>query len=162
MHSFLSELWFTSPGPSRGVQKHAQIQTVDFSTAFCSHGSWSFTPNLCPVQKIKTKFLVSPYFSLRNYCLILPPFLFTFRVALTVRNAIQPHEAGCLECCIAYGMLISCPNQLRTGSSAVFYWPRTQCKMADSNGYRERKSWKSCKVNLKVFLFPEAEWHSQQ
>ena len=32
-------------------KKHAQIQTVDFSTALCSHGSWSDTPNLCPVQK---------------------------------------------------------------------------------------------------------------
>ena len=50
-------------------KKHAQIRTVDFSTAFCGHGSWSFTPNLRPVQKIKTKFLVSPYFTVRNYCL---------------------------------------------------------------------------------------------
>ena len=56
-------------------KKPAQIQTVDFSTASCSHGSWSFTSNLCPVLKIKTKFWVSPNFSVRSYCLIRPLFL---------------------------------------------------------------------------------------
>ena len=65
-------------------KKHAEIRTVDFSTAFCCHGSCSFTPNLSPVQKTKTKCLLSPYFSVRRYSLIRPPFLFTFRVALAV------------------------------------------------------------------------------
>ena len=79
---------------------------------------------------------------MRNYRLIRP--LFTFRVALAVWNAIQPNEAGCFyphqaECCIAYGMLISCLCQLQTGSSTVSYRPRTQCKMADSNGYSGRQ-----------------------
>ena len=123
-------------------KNHAQIQTVDLSTASCSHGSWSFTPNLCPVQKIKTKFLVCPYFSVRSYCLIRPPFLFTFRVALAVWNAIHSDEAVFplqVECCITYRMLLLCPYQLRTGSSTVFYWPRAQ--MADSNGYSGRNKY---------------------
>ena len=137
--------------------KHAQIQTIDLSTAFCSRGCWSLTPNLCPVQKKKktrhTTFLVCPYFSMRCYCLIRPPFLFTFRVALPIWNALQPDEAVFLlqvEGCITYRMLILRPYQLRTGSSSVFYRPRTQ--MADCNGYSGRKKntpWKSCKIHLK-------------
>ena len=54
--------------------------------------------------------------------------------SLIKRGLFFPHQ---VECCIAYGMLISSPYQLRTGNSAVFYWPRTQ--MADSNGYRRRR-----------------------
>ena len=50
-----------------------------------------------------------PYFGVRSYCLIRPPFLFTFRVVLAVWNAIQPDEAGFpfqVECRITYRMII--------------------------------------------------------
>ena len=131
-------------------KKPAQIQTVDFSTAFCSHGSWSFTPNLCRVLKIKTKFWVSPNFSVRSYCLIRPLFLFNLGLHLLFGMPFSLMKWGGFPPPlqverIAYGMLISCPYQLRTGSSTVFYWPRTRCKMADSNGYSGRK-----KYDLKV------------
>ena len=127
---FKTMVHFTWSKP-RHPKENTQIQTVDLSTAFCSHGSWSFTTSLLhPVQKIKTKFLVRPYFSVRNNHLIRPPFLFTFRVALAVVwNAIQPDEVFFsphqVECCITYRVLILCPYQLQTSSSTVFHWPLT-------------------------------------
>ena len=123
-------------------QKHAQVQTVDLSTAFCSHGSWSFMASLRPVQKIQTKFLVSPYVSVRSYCLIRPPFLFTFRVALAVWTAIQPEDRffpPSKMLYYLYRMLILRQYQLRADSSTVVYWPRTQ--MADCNGYSGREKY---------------------
>ena len=100
-------------------RKHAHIQTVDLSAAFCCHGSWSFTLNLCPVQKIKTKFLVCPYFSVRSYCLIRPPFLFTFRVALAVCSAIQPDEAFFSPSKLNVVLLIQCSFYARTSYELV-------------------------------------------
>ena len=135
-------------------KKPAQIRTVDFSTAFCSRGSWSFTPNLCPVQKIKTKFLVSPFFTVRNYSLTdFHSYLFSgSHLLFGMPFSLMKRFCCCCflflfcfcflnqaECYIAYRMLISCPYQLRTGSSSAFHWPRTQCKMADSTEYSGRK-----------------------
>ena len=108
-----------------------------FEHCVCSHGSWSFTPNLCPAQKIKTKFLVCPYFSVRSYCLIRPPFLFTFRVALAVWTAIQPEDRffpPSKMLYYLYRMLILRPYQLLTGSSAVLL-------TSYSNGYSRRKEY---------------------
>ena len=54
---------------------------------------------------------------LGSYCLIRPPFLFTFRVALAVWNAIHSDEAVFplqVECCITDRMLLLCPYQLHS------------------------------------------------
>ena len=138
-------------------KNHVEIQTVDLNTAFCSHGSWSFTPNLCPVQKIKTKFLVCPYFSVRSYCLIRPPFLFTFRVAFVVWNAIQSGEAVFplqVYCCIIYRMLILCPYQLRTGRDQLFFTDLVlKYRILMDTVKEKKKPWKSCKINLKWKCF---------
>ena len=120
----------------------AQIQTVDLSTAFCSHGCWSFKPNLCPVQKIKTKFWCVPILVCEVPVSYDLHSLFTFRVTHAVWNAIHPDKAVFplqVECCFTYRLLILRSYQWRTGCSTVLYWPRTQ--MADSNGYSERKKY---------------------
>ena len=124
-------------------KNHVEIQTVDLNTALCIHGSWSFTPNFCPVQKIKTKFLVCPYFSVRRYCLIRPPFLFTFRVALAVWNAIHSDEAVFLlqvECCITYRMLILRPYQFAQlcFTDLVLKWQILMDTVGENNNNKKR------------------------